>query len=123
MSEDRSRVADVEFSTGAQKDEPGPEDNTPSRFPITEALIRFTNCKLTDQQPLETYADVVARALFRTGLTGDIAAFREIREAVEGPIAQQIYESRSVIQMPDDQERCPRPFAVDNIGNDCGSVA
>jgi hypothetical protein len=99
MRESRSTVMDFKTAAAVQKRKPRGEVDGSSRFPITEAVIRLFNCKLTDDLPLETYADVIAWALFQKGFKGDMLAFKEIRQAVEGPVAQQIYESLSSVDM------------------------
>jgi hypothetical protein len=112
MRESRSTVTDFKSATASQKHEDARADGRSRRFPITEALIRLINCKLTEAPPLETFADMIARGLLKKGLNGDVGIFREIREVVEGPVAQQIYQSWAVVNMPDDHEERMPAFAL-----------
>jgi hypothetical protein len=62
-----------------------------ARRPITAALMRVGESKLPERErkqlglwPGATWFDAIAVGMFRATIRGDVAAAREIREAIEG---------------------------------------
>jgi hypothetical protein len=127
MFESRSKVTQLKSAIASKICQKSRKESVDvvSRYPITEAVIRVLDCKLSDEPVTETYADLIALALCRKAIKdAGVREFREIRSVVEGPRAQAIYNSWSVMETPDESER--RPASVlnsDDPGQRSSSVA
>lgn len=60
------------------------------REPITEALLKLAAQKVPGDPRGRTYAEVLAERLLKAALRGNVAAFREIANRVEGEPQQRI---------------------------------
>ncbi len=73
------------------------------RKPITDAYLKRAKHPLPKELRLKlnlpekaTYADALALGQFRKGITGDAAAAKEVREAIEGKATQRVEFSGDV---------------------------
>lgn len=77
------------------------------RRPITDALRRVVNRRVPHDPRRRTFADLLAEAIVRKALEGDLKAVIEIINIVEGPRAAQPYEQPPVVSARNKRETCP----------------
>jgi hypothetical protein len=56
--------------------------------PITIALTKMLNHRLSDDLRCQTYAELIAKVLICKAVKGDIQAIREITDRVEGKVSE-----------------------------------
>jgi len=68
---------------------PQAETKNPSltgRYPITEAIMRMLNRTVPNDLLGRTFADLIAEAMIKQAIKGNIRAVREILDSVEGKV-------------------------------------
>lgn len=93
------RIKQWRWKKGSPSPNPG---GRPKKRPITEAYERWANQRLPERlrRTLDragaelpanaTYADAAALGLLRSSIKGNAVALREIREAIEGKVADRV---------------------------------
>jgi hypothetical protein len=125
MFESRSKVTELrsnDMPKISQESEKKLEDLA-CRYPMTDALIRILNCKLSETFVPETYAELIALSLCRRAIKfGGVREIREIWRIAEGPSAQAIYDLWSIVETATEVEKRP-VFNPDDSGQRSTSVA
>jgi hypothetical protein len=94
------------------------QSKTKTKRPNTAALIRVGESKLPERlrkqlglRPGATWFDGMAGGMFRAAVSGDVAAAREIREAIEGKAPLQV-ELSGEIALADVVKKLGEKFAA-----------
>lgn len=84
-------------------------DGRVSRRPITEALIKLLDLIVRDDPHGRTFGELIAVALVRKALNGDVEAMKEITDRVEGKVAPGRHEEHAVPPVIKIVSAIPRP--------------